>query len=356
MNLFRLLLLLAALLAVPAASWSYGVERQGEAYFWHKYDDKPSVALRPDQGRAAFERVNAPANVILTGLGPSEGQTLTLDRTGMRQVLDLLGKADPLPDDCPGVPLFGYKSARQGDSTVLLVAVDAADTPGSRVYMAELRADARGLKSKSLRSSQAVHAGIATQSGLRLGLTRAQVAAILGWPQHEDKKSMEYGAVQEQAFSLDEIRARGHEKDAGGGPASVYRVIHLAFDKESRVSRLWLYHRVSWDTPLANPAGMGRPASRTPHPSGEDIPFGNWRIVEMEVKNLWRGLLPPVYRLVPMKDGTLERVKAMGRDPKDFSIRGEGPADPDSDGFIVLPLKARTDLRQGRGSLLRTQP
>lgn len=337
------------LLFTPVLARAFGIELVDGRYYWHKDNKKPSASLPQDQGKAAFDRISGPAHATFIGLGQGRDQTLTLDQTGAAQAFALLGRAERVPDDCPSVPCFGYKSSVSADSTVLLLAVDAWSTPGNRVFVAELRSDGKRYEfAEHLQPSPAVNKNIATQSGLRLGLAKDQVKAILGWPQHEEKNSLEYGAVRAQDFTRAEAAARGHEQDYSGAPAGVYRVIHVHFSKDS-VDRIWVYHRITWDGVLRPPARQAGAGGR----SQEQVPLGNWRIEEVDVRDLQRSYSPPVFRLVPRNDGTLARVKAMGRNPHAFFVRGENVEDPDCDGFIALDYTTRADLRLQRGAVIR---
>lgn len=210
-------------------------------------DDGPPILLPLDKGKAAFDRAMDPGHVVLTGLGPAKDQTLTLDATTQDQVFAMLGRAERIPDKYPRYPTFGYVSSLPGDSTVLLLTREGWPASDKRVYLAELRSDSAGYEfAKNLHPSPGVNKDIATQSGLRLGLTKDQVKALLGWPLHEDENRLWYGATYDHVFTLDEVLARGCGAKYAGQPAGVYQNIIVAF-VGGRASSVWILHRITWE-------------------------------------------------------------------------------------------------------------
>lgn len=110
------------------------------------------------------------------------------------------------------------------------------------------------------------------------------------------------------------------------------------------------YSGAGW--PGEKDAGRNNPAREGEKDVGP-IPQGNWRIEKVADEKYRGRLTPPVFRLVPQNDGTLARVKAMGRNPDAFFVRGENVEDPGCDGFIVLDYTTRAGLRLQRGAVIR---
>lgn len=238
---------LALFLAGAGSALPYEIDLDNGQYFWNPYRGKPPVPLPLDKGKAAFDRAMDPGHAVLTGLGPAKDQTLTLDETTQEQFFALLGRVERIPDKHPDYPAFGYVSSLPGDSTVLLLIVEGWPASGQRVYEAELRSDGAGYEfAKSLHPSAAVNKDIATRSGLRLGMTKKEVKALLGWPLHEDKNGLWYGASFKHTFPLAEVLARGCDAKYAQDWALVYRNIDIQFTK-GRASSILLFHRITWE-------------------------------------------------------------------------------------------------------------
>jgi len=247
MQTLRNLVVTFALLALSPV-WAAAYEIMfSEGQYWVDSAEGPLIALPLDKGKAAFDRAMDPGHVILTGLGPAKDQTLTLDETTQEQFFAVLGRAGRIPDKHPDYPAFGYVSSLPGDSTVLLLIVEGWPASGQRVYEAELRSDGTGYEfAEHLQPSPAVNKNIATQSGLRLGLTKDQVKVLLGWPLHEDKNGLWYGASFKHTFPLAEVLARGCDAKYAQDWALVYRNIDIRFTK-GRASSILLFHRITWE-------------------------------------------------------------------------------------------------------------
>lgn len=246
MKAFRGVAVLGLLLAVCAARAAAHDLVLFEGQGGERGAGVPAGPLPQDRGWEAFDRADDPGHAVFTGLGPARDQTLAMDQADLEQVFDLLGRTRHIPDKSPAEPRFGYASSLPGDSTVLLVRLDDCPEICGPVLEVELRRDAQGLAQvPDLRLSPAVHAGIATRSGLRLGLTRSQVKAVLGQPRYEDEVSLHYGAMYERTFNLDEVLARGRDQTFAGRLVDVYRCIAVTLD-QGRVSGLWVQQRTDW--------------------------------------------------------------------------------------------------------------
>lgn len=237
MRTFRGLAALGLLLAVlPVQAWTQDVLR-------------PDWAPTPpqlDPIRAAFEPFADPAHAVFTCLGPARDQALSMDLAGLDQIFGLLGRTCHLPGEHGSEPCFGYASSLPGDTTVLLVRLDDCPENCGPILEVDLRRDTRGLdRALSLWPSPAVNQHIATRSGLRLGLTREQVTAVLGRPRFEDEVSLRYGALYERTFSQDEALARGWDGDRAGRLVDVQRCIKVTLN-QGRVSGLWIRQHIFW--------------------------------------------------------------------------------------------------------------
>lgn len=237
MKAFRGVAVLALLLAVCAARAGAQDHALFEGQDRDRGDGVPAGPLPQDRGWEAFDRAGDPGHAVFTGLGSTRDQALAMEQAGLEQVFGLLGRTRRMPDKSPAEPRFGYASSLPGDSTVLLVRVDDCPDICAPVLELELRRDAQDLARPDLRPSPAVHAGVATRSGLRLGLTRSQVMAVLGRPRYEDETSLHYGAMYGRTFNLDETFA--------GRLVGVYRCIAVTLD-QGRVSGLWVQQRTDW--------------------------------------------------------------------------------------------------------------
>jgi hypothetical protein len=107
-----------------------------------------------------------------------------------------------------------YASSRPGDDTVALFTLSKCPENCQRVSEIQVRARKREVRvlSKCARVP-GVHAGIATESGLHLGMTGAEVEAVLGKPQHVQKGLQGtmwfYAAKVSVAMSREEATRRG---------------------------------------------------------------------------------------------------------------------------------------------------
>jgi len=137
-----------------------------------------------------------------------------------------------------------------------------------------------------------------------------------------------------------------------------------AQDKEARL--IWSQSRGTLETveglfldqsysgagsPDEKGAGRNNPAREGEKDIGP-IPQGNWRIEKVADEKYRGRLTPPVFRLIPLDDGTRERVKAMGRDPDTFLIHGDKPGGNASTGCIIMDKPMRDKLLQYNKTIL----
>ncbi|MDO9630517.1 MAG: hypothetical protein Q7I92_01275, partial [Humidesulfovibrio sp.] len=145
------------------------------------------------------------------GFGPNGDQTLTVDESVHQDVTAVLGKTQRLNLGGYEERMLCYASARPGDDTVVLFTLSHCPDDCSRVMEIQVRAKKREVRVlDKCSATPGVHAGIATQSGLTLGLTRAQVQAILGPPQAQRGDKWLYAASVSVSMSDEEARRRGY--------------------------------------------------------------------------------------------------------------------------------------------------
>lgn len=242
--LFLLVLVCAQGLAQAEENW---IIRDEDGYSWNKYNNRPPEPLPFDEGRDSFERINDPAHLVFNGLGAARDQNLIVDQSSPTEFFALLGKTQRIPGQHPMVPCFGYKSSLPGDTTVLLVTVDECQGICSRIFEIELRRNSHGYAYiKHLHPTTAINKDITTQSGLRLGLTKDEVKAILGWPHREDKDSLVYGVQYKHFFTEQEVLARGHGADYAQEWEFIFRFITITF-AQGKANSVDIYHRITWE-------------------------------------------------------------------------------------------------------------
>ncbi len=145
------------------------------------------------------------------GFGPDGNQTLTVDESVHQDVTAVLGRATRLNLGGYEERMLCYVSARPGDDSVVLFTLSKCPGNCVRVNEIQVRAKRREVRVRDkCAETKGMHAGIATQSGLRLGLTRAEVEAILGPPQHVEGGMWFYAALRYVRFSKEEHNRRGY--------------------------------------------------------------------------------------------------------------------------------------------------
>jgi len=241
-------LALILVLAFPAAEpgWSEKPDRPLNAPgFWEKSGVRPARQMPPILAPQAFDWIMDPAQGAFTGLGPDGNRTLVVDRTPPEELFAILGRVPRLPDKAPETPTFGYVSSRPGDTTVLLARLDDCPTNGcDRLFRVELRADALGLSlADHLHPTPGLGRDAATASGLRLGMTRKEVRAILGEPRREDSHAMFYEADSKRWLTEAEQEDRAFSP--GEDIVLVARTIEVAFREERAIS-IAVQHRLFW--------------------------------------------------------------------------------------------------------------
>lgn len=262
-----LLMAFCALCAWPAPSWA-GLWAHGSEYadrwpysaasFYSDYaliggerDYEYRDTLVSDE---EFDRIFDEAHDRFVGFGPEGNATLTVDESLRADVERTLGKAMRLNVGGYEERVLCYASSRPGDDTVALFTLSKCPENCQRVSEIQVRARKREVRvlSKCARVP-GVHAGLATESGLRLGMTDAEAEAVLGKPQHVQKGLQGtmwfYAASVGVAMSREEATRRGfpgveHKPIPGTSVSPVpgfdkYIVLWL---REGRVSawRVWL--------------------------------------------------------------------------------------------------------------------
>jgi len=176
------------------------------------------------------------------GFGPNGGQALTVDESVHQDVTTTLGKAKRLDVGGYEERMLCYTSASPGDDTVALFTLSHCPDDCTRVMEIQVRAQKRDVRVlDKCSATPGVHAGIATQSGLKLGLTRAEVQAILGPPQATRGDKWLYAASVSVAFSKEEAMRRGYpqlENKPGPGysPEPTFDKYIVVWFKDDKVS------------------------------------------------------------------------------------------------------------------------
>ncbi len=219
---FSLVALIACLALAPHKAWAgfaaHGstIEVFSDNHHFHIHSE---FALK--QGATGFGvTMQYPKDVLIRvfderhdrfqGFGPIGEAALTVDESVHQDVQAVLGKAKRLNLGGYEERMLCYTSARPGDDTVALFTLSHCPDDCTRVMEIQVRADKREARVlDKCAATKGVHAGIATQSGLKLGLTRAQVQAILGPPQAQRGDKWLYAAAVSVKFSEEEYARRG---------------------------------------------------------------------------------------------------------------------------------------------------
>jgi len=201
-----------------------------------------------------FDRIYDETHDSFVGFGPEGNATLTVDESLRADVEGTLGKTMRLNVGGYEERVLCYASSRPGDDTVALFTLSQCPKNCQRVSEIQVRARKREVRvlSKCAQVS-GVHAGLATESGLHLGMTAAEAEAVLGPPQHVQKGLQGtmwfYGASVSVAMSREEATRRGfpgveHKPIPGTSvsPTTGFEKYIVLWLREDRVSawRVWL--------------------------------------------------------------------------------------------------------------------
>ncbi len=156
--------------------------------------DIRAVRLPQAEGEALMARITNSAHMAVAGFGETANATLRAGDDTKSAAFALLGPAKPLPEWRRCKLAFGYASARPGDSTVLLMNMCNTCQDNKEYAASFFVGFSPSVLPKEYRQhikrfapTKGVHAGLATQSGLRLGLTREEVEGVLGKPLWKEK-------------------------------------------------------------------------------------------------------------------------------------------------------------------------
>ncbi len=197
----RTSLLLVLALLLPVQAWAgflaHGSTIERSPYKYERF------AFHADSGLIGGDRVysyGTPMTDAMTdriyderhdrfhGFGAAGNQTLTVDESLRRDVERVLGKTMRLDVGGYEERMLCYASSRPGDDTVVLFTLAHCPYDCSRVSEIQVRARKREVRVlKKCASVPGVSRDIATESGLRLGMTANEVRAVLGSPQHVQK-------------------------------------------------------------------------------------------------------------------------------------------------------------------------
>jgi hypothetical protein len=205
----------------------------------------------PDE---VFDRIFDERHDRFVGFGPEGNATLTVDESLRSDVERTLGKTTRLNLGGYEERVLCYASSRPGDDTVALFTLSKCPENCQRVSEIQVRARKREVRVlDKCAHVPGVHAGIATESGLHLGMTDADVQAALGPPQHIQKGMQGtmwfYAASVSVAMSREEAARRGfpgveHVPVPGTSysPTPGFDKFIVLWLREGRVSawRVWL--------------------------------------------------------------------------------------------------------------------
>lgn len=259
-----LLVACCALFACPgsvwAELWAHGSEtddRREHEYF-NFTADHALIGGKKDYGYGAsipdevFDRIFDERHDRFVGFGADGNATLTVDESLKDGVEGVLGKITRLNVGGYEERVLCYASSRPGDDTVALFTLSKCPENCQRVSEIQVRARKREVRvlDKCARVP-GVHAGLSTESGLHLGMTGAEVEAVLGPPQHIEKGLQGtmwfYAASVSLAMSREEATRRSFPqlarvpgKDYPGNVGfDKYIVLWLRGDRVS-AWRVWL--------------------------------------------------------------------------------------------------------------------
>lgn len=261
-----LLVAFCALCVCPASAWA-GLWAHGSEYsgrMEHQYinfsADHALVGGKRDYGYRtnipdeASNRIYDEAHDRFLGFGPGGNATLIVDESLCGDVERTLGKTTRLNVGGYEERVLCYASSRPGDDTVALFTLSKCPENCQRVSEIQVRASKREVRVLSKCAQvPGVHRGIATESGLKLGMTGAEVEAVLGRPQHIQKGLQGtmwfYAASVSVAMSREEATRRGfpgveHTPIPGTrySPTPGFDKVIVLWLREGRVSawRVWL--------------------------------------------------------------------------------------------------------------------
>ena len=261
-----LLVVFCALCVCPGSAWAelwaHGSEYDGRMEHEHISIDSDYALIGgerlyqyntfiPDE---VFERIFDERHDRFVGFGPEGNATLTVDESLRADVERVLGTTTRLNVGGYEERVLCYASSRPGDDTVALFTLSKCPENCQRVSEIQVRTRKREVRVLGKCAKvPGVHAGIATESGLKLGMTGAEVEAVLGKPQHTQKGLQGamwfYAAGVSVAMSREEATRRGfpgveHKPIPGTSysPTPGFDKYIVLWLREGRVSawRVWL--------------------------------------------------------------------------------------------------------------------
>jgi len=235
----RIAVLGALLLVWP----DLGLAEQKEISYPPEYALRGGEAMHSvmlNAGRIFELPVLRPEHYILDGLFTENRAGLALETLSFAAVERIFGPSPVINLDGVHGRMRCYVSDRPDDRTAVLLSPFISAT----VDEITILADKGQVKRLDMcRSSEAVHASLATKSGLRLGMTRVEVEALLGPPHGLRKNKLLYSAW-DRDLSPAERRAIGMT-DTSGKNMSLTRQVTLWLDKQGRVSAFSIYQGTS---------------------------------------------------------------------------------------------------------------
>lgn len=260
------ILLACILSALPVSALAGFLAHGSEIHFIRGHDyfafhseyalkgGKQTYGFQANYPDEVFNRIFDERHDRFVGFGPEGNATLTVDESLKADVERTLGTAMRLNMGGYEERVLCYASSRPGDDTVALFTLSKCPENCQRVSEIQVRAKKREVRVlDKCGRVPGVHAGLATESGLRLGMTAAEAEAVLGKPQHIQKGLQGtmwfYAASVGLAMSREEAARRGfpgveHVPVPGTSysPTPVFQKFIVLWLRGDRVSawRVWL--------------------------------------------------------------------------------------------------------------------
>ncbi|MHC1699987.1 MAG: hypothetical protein AB9900_03280 [Humidesulfovibrio sp.] len=198
----------------------------------------PDRNIPPSQPGAQPPEDIDPRHLTVGPFGPSDGRGadrlyITANALDQERVPVLFGPASlvlPSVKDMHGVGGWCYRADKPGDQTTVLLLYGLFGNIDTITVLANVDLVR---ESSQCAPSTRVHTGLATLSGLKLGLTRAQVRAILGPPLARDSWRDGYKSVTGGSVTP-ELRRKLHWEDYGATDYGRFQTIAVWF-KDDKV-------------------------------------------------------------------------------------------------------------------------
>lgn len=209
---FRRLLTALALisLAVPCANARAGTFSAAEEFLAHDWRQEDRSGLNSPIVESAAGKIPTAVGPLPVPGGFMEAETTRFER--IPQIMGPGRESSPAWPLAEGFPGRCYVSSRKGDGTTLLL---VWGTNGMAQCIAVFRSRDQLAPSVDCAPSDAVQAGLHTPEGLRLGMTRTEVEALLGPPNGHDAGRLGYARVSRLQATKELLRRLGRRYEPG---------------------------------------------------------------------------------------------------------------------------------------------